>query len=215
MVHEPNAEVCPTEQEEWALQWHVMLSFAYHRKRERFLDGSDRMANALAALAGASAFAAILGKLPTEVGLWASGIVAVTSTLVLVYGPAATARRHSELARDFKKLEAEMCGVGPGRSQKQHFEFKARALALEASEPPQLGALVTECHNELSVAHDLNAKITPLPWWQRGLLLHLINFDQSEVDRPTPLSINDVPSGQASPGVLPTDDSSASVRHPA
>jgi hypothetical protein len=56
---------------------------------------------------------------------------------------------------------------------------------LEASEPPQLGALVTQCHNELTVAQDPNADITPLPWHQR-LLKNWLDFDQSGIDRQTP-----------------------------
>lgn len=162
-----------------------MLSFAYHRKRERFLDGADRFANAISALFGAGAFASILAQLPPAFGLTAAATTALTSTLVLVYTPAATARRHSELARDFKKLEAEMCEAGPRLSARQFHALKARALMLEASEPPQLGALVTQCHNELTVALDRNAEITPLPRMQRWMK-NWIDFDQSNVNRPTP-----------------------------
>jgi hypothetical protein len=175
-----------TEKEQWDLQWHVMISFAYHRKRERFLDSLDRAAKALSALSGSVAFAAILGQLAPKAGLWASGVAAVTSTLSLVYGPSTTARRHSELARDFKKLESDMCAAGPRHTEKQHYEFKARALMLEASEPPQLGALVTQCHNELTIAQNIDAKIERVPIWQRGVLAHLYDWDQSKVNRPPP-----------------------------
>ena len=174
-----------SREEQWSLHWHVTLSFSYHRKRERFLDGADRFANAFSALSGAGAFAAILGKLPSEFGLVASAFAALTSTLILVYTPAATARRHSDLARDFKKLEAEICEAGPDYSVKQHHEFKARALMLEAAEPPQLNALVTQCHNELTIALDRDAEITPLPFWQR-MFKNWLDFDQSKISRPVP-----------------------------
>lgn len=164
------------------LQWRVALSFAYHRKRERFLDGADRCANAISALAGAGAFATIVAEW-SGIGLAASAIVALTSTLVLVYGPAATARRHAELARDFKKLEADMCSAGPAHTAKQHYEFKARALNLEASEPPQLGALVTQCHNEMTTAENHKAVIERLPFFQR-LFMNWFDFDQSRVEPP-------------------------------
>ncbi|MDP3165138.1 MAG: hypothetical protein Q8N06_06745 [Hydrogenophaga sp.] len=160
----------------WDIRWRLMMSSMYHQKRERFLDGLDRFAKFLSAIGGAAAFAQI--KADPELSMWFAGSIALISTLSLTYGPAAKARRHAELARDYKRLEAELVECGNDFDDAKLSGFDAKLLRLEASEPATLGALVTQCHNELSVAFDHAAKVTPLPWWQRPLK-NVFDFDQS------------------------------------
>lgn len=160
----------------WNLLWGVQLSSLYHLKRERFLDGADRAAKAVSALGGAAAFSQI--KTDPTLGLWITGAVAVIATLSLVYGPAIKARRHSELARDFKRLEAEIAAVWQDLTSQQAAVFQAKYLSIESGEPASLGALVTQCHNELSIARDKATAVTPLPWKQR-LFKNWFDFDQS------------------------------------
>ena len=57
-------------------------------------------------------------------------------------------------------------------------EIESKLLRLEATEPATLGALVTQCHNELSVAFGQQDQVTPLPILQR-VLKNVIDFDQS------------------------------------
>ena len=94
----------------WGLLWNIRLSALYHLKRERFLDGADKAAKVVSALGGAAAFSQI--KSSGEWGLLITGFIALVSTLTLAYGTAAKARKHAELARDFRRLEADILGLG-------------------------------------------------------------------------------------------------------
>ena len=165
-------------QERWDLLWRVRVSAFYHAKRERFLDGADRVSKAISALSGAAAFAWLRGQ--PGVGMAFAGIVALVSMASLVYSPATKARRHSELARDFKRLESEIVACGNSLSSEQVAGFEAKLVMLESTEPASLGALVTQCHNELATGLGRRDLVTPLPWWQRALK-NWLDFDQSAV----------------------------------
>ena len=157
------------------LLWRVRLSALYHLKRERFLDGVDRASSAVAALGGAAAFASI--QTNPDFGQSIAGFIAIISAGALVYGPAAKARRHSELARDYRLLEADVVEQTDWSADKLA-KFNSRYSRLEASEPAALGALVTQCHNELAAAQGSREHITPLRWYER-LLKNWFDFDQS------------------------------------
>lgn len=163
-------------EERWSLLWRVRVSAFYHSKRERFLDGVDRAAKAASALGGAAAF----GWLKNEpgVGMAFAAVITLISTLSLVYGPSTKARRHAELAKDFKRLEADIVTCGNSLSQDKVAAFEARLALLESGEPASLGALVTQCHNELAFALGKPELVTPLPFWQR-MFKNWFDFDQS------------------------------------
>lgn len=162
--------------ERWGLLWHVRVSAYYHAKRERFLDGVDRAAKAVSALGGAAAFGWIMSR--PGVGMAAAAGITLVSLLSLVYDPATKARRHAELARDFKRLEADIVAGGNHPSSAQLAAWKARLTMLESAEPAALGALVTQCHNELATALDRRDLVTPLPFVQR-IFKNWFDFDQS------------------------------------
>lgn len=144
----------------WDLLWRVRQSALYHLKRERFLDGVDKAAKLVSALGGAAAFSQF--KSAGDLGLWITGSITVVATLSLVYGPSAKARKHAELARDFKRLEADVVRAGKLSSEAEMAKFDAQYLTLESTEPASLGALVTQCHNELCEAYGVRDQITPL-----------------------------------------------------
>lgn len=158
------------------LAWEIRLSALYHLKRERFLDGLDRATSFISALGGAAAFA----KLQEDpvFGLWMTGLVAVVSMIALVYGPAAKARHHAELARDFRLLEADLAMVVGVVKDEEVSKLRHKYLVTQSSEPPALGALVTQCHNELCEAIGKRTDVTPLPWYQ-ALLKNWFDFDQT------------------------------------
>lgn len=171
---------------QWDLLWRVRLSGLYHLKRERFLDGVDKVAKGVSALGGAAAFSQI--KADPDMGLWITALITVISTASLVYGPSGKARKHSELARDHKRLESDIVGAGADLAIEQIVKFDAQFLKIESSEPAALGALVTQCHNELSVAIGQRDQVTRLPLIQRAFK-NWFDFDQSlgmHVDAPTP-----------------------------
>lgn len=177
MQQAPTQQDCPKAQNaHWDLLWRVRLSGLYHLKRERFLDGVDKVAKGVSALGGAAAFSQI--KADPQMGLWITALITVISTASLVYGPSGKARKHSELARDFKRLESDIVGAGAALSMEQIVKFDAQFLKIESSEPAALGALVTQCHNELSVAIGQRSQVTPLPFFQR-VFKNWFDFDQS------------------------------------
>lgn len=161
----------------WDLLWRVRLSALYHLKRERFLDGVDRLAKAVSALGGAAAFSQI--KAAPDWGLWITGMITLVSTLSLVYSPSGKARKHAELARDFKRLESDIVAAGAGLTDSQIAAFDARHVSLESSEPAALGALVTQCHNELATSIGRHGHITPMPLLHR-LFKNWFDIDQTQ-----------------------------------
>lgn len=160
----------------WDLLWRIRLSALYHRKRERFLDGLDRFSKAVTAIAGGAAFAQLRAN--PDLGVWITGGIVIVSTLSLVYGIAGKARRHAQLASDFKRLEAEVVMQSHSLSDDQLAQFESRLVSLEVTEPPALGALVTHCHNELATSTGHSNRVTQLPLYQ-SLLKNWFDFDQS------------------------------------
>ncbi len=161
---------------QWQLLWRVRLSNLYHLKRERFLDGADKTSKAISALGSGAAFMQI--KSNPDIGLWITALIALVATLSLVYSPASKARKHAELARDFKRLEAEISDHGAEITVALLAKFESKYLGIESSEPATLGALTTHCHNQLSTAYEKYDQITPLPWHQ-NIFMNWFDFDQS------------------------------------
>lgn len=175
----PNDTHNPHLDNQWDLLWRIRLSALYHLKRERFLDGLDRACKAATAIAGGAAFAQL--RESPDFGMWVTGSIAVVSTLSLVYGFSGRARKHAQLARDFKRLEAEVVADSTNLSNDKLARFESRLVSLEASEPPALGALVTHCHNELATSIGSIDQVTKLPRHQ-WLLMNWFDFDQSMSD---------------------------------
>ena len=160
----------------WLLTWRVMVSALYHQKRERFLDGADRAAQAISVLAGAAAFAKFFES--SEGLSIPAAVVAIVGTVALCYGPSAKARKHAELARKFKVLHSEIIKCEKPFSPQIESRFESEILLLEADEPAALGALVRQCENELSTAIGRSEDIIPLTWMQR-LFVNVFDFDMS------------------------------------
>jgi hypothetical protein len=158
----------------WELVHRVWLSSLYHSKRERFFDVCDKCIKAFAAIGGAAAVSQLLSN--ADAKLWVAAAVSVLSTLSLVFGFSQKARRHSELAKDFKKLWAQIEEAGPFLTQEQVGKFKAQVLSLESSEPASLYALVKRCENQISLAsgHPEDVQpLGPLEW----LFMHFWDFE--------------------------------------
>jgi hypothetical protein len=155
-----------------AALYRVELSALYHQKRERFFDFCDRGAKVVSIVGGSAA----LYKLSdNEVVAIAAAAITVVSALSLVLGFGEKARRHSELARNFKQVQAEMLRIGERDYDEDHLrDWEARIALLEASEPASLGVLVRICQNELaSVKPD--GKPRKVGWW-RWPLAHLFDL---------------------------------------
>ena len=164
----------------WGLLWNIRLSALYHLKRERFLDGADKASKAFSALGGAAAFSQI--KSSGEGGLLITGLITLISTLTLVYSTSSKARRHAELARDFRRLEADILVLGDAITMSDIAKFESKRVSLESAEPASLGALVTQCHNELCESFGLIEQITPLGFLDR-FFKNIVDIDQT-IHRP-------------------------------
>lgn len=150
-----------------ATVYRIELSSCYHRKRERFFDIVDKFIKAIAIIGGSVAFANVSDDSTLKI----AGItVAVTSTLALVFGFADQSKRHSELARNFHQLEAEIVRHGERSFTEEDLNlWDERIQLLEASEPPTLDALVVICQNEIAIAQGQKDKVVTLPPFVRAL----------------------------------------------
>src|SRR3989344_580361 len=157
----PPQEGADEETRRWSVIWRLMVSALYHQKRERFLDGADRLAQ-------------------NQVSIPAA-IVAIVGTCSLCYGPSAKARKHNDLARRFKALHADVLNCQEDFSEAIAKRFEAQILLIEAEEPAALGALVRQCENELSTAIGRSQDVRPISLWQR-CFANIFDFDMS--DRP-------------------------------
>src|SRR4051812_16506933 len=105
------------------------ISILYHHKRERFYDCLDKATKAISLIAGSAAFAAVGSDISVRI---AAAIVAVTAAIGLVVGYAEKSRRHAELARSMRELQADCCGVGETAFEESHLNtWEARLHRIE------------------------------------------------------------------------------------
>lgn len=162
-------------QEEIALRWlwnerheiieRARLSVLYHRRRERFFDGCDRTAKAAAIIGASAAWSNALGA---EVIRWVAFAITVTSVASLLFDFGGKARRHCELASQFRILEADIERVGKRDfTEAELNQWAARIGTIESGEPASLRNLAIACANELAIASGEYASVTPLSWHAR------------------------------------------------
>lgn len=157
--------------------YRIELSALYHQKRERFFEAADKLAKAVAILGGSAA----LAKTLTPNGLmWVAAAITASSTFSLVFGFSDKARRHAELTRSFKQIEADMMRKGERDfTEADVAEWAARIAALEASEPPSLGNLVRICQNELAQASGQAERVKRVGFF-RAALAHLLDLPMAK-----------------------------------
>jgi hypothetical protein len=150
-----------------SIVYRARLSSLYHRRRERFFELCDRWIKAIAVIGGASTMAKVLDQ---DALVLTGAIITVSSAIGLVFGLSERARRHAELAADFKKLEAAIVAAGETTfTEAQLAEWESQAVMLESKEPQTLGALVVICQNEIATAENHPDTIVPLKLHQRLL----------------------------------------------
>lgn len=163
-----------------ALIYKVRLSILYHLKHSRFLSGLDKTISILTAASATAAVSSVMKASGEPVDMWASAITAVLSIIPLVFNPSEAAKKHTELAFQFRKLLAEFERAGLHWRVDQCDEFTAKLVEQEATEPASLSALVAHCQNELNLASD--GPQVNLNWFQ-SLMKHLIPFDAGKLDK--------------------------------
>jgi hypothetical protein len=157
----------------------VRRSIRYHNRRRRFFDGFDKFAKVLSVIGGSAAVAAVVGSVH-----WAaialSTVVAITSAISLVVGPAQGARLHAELAKRFAQLEHGIVrSKNPDAGRLN--EFVAERLLIEADEPPVMRVLDTLCHNELCEAMGYDACHSYDVGSFQGTFAHILDLWPSKI----------------------------------
>lgn len=157
-------------EENWKERFDIIykcqVSCLYHRKRERFFSLLDKISNALALIAGASAMSEILPS--TSLKAMAGAVVAIVTLPGIVFSWADKSRMHALLAAKFVSLEADVEGAGVLDAE-QLSKLRESALRLEMEEPPQLSALTRLCQNEIAYATGNSKSMSSITFWERKL----------------------------------------------
>lgn len=156
-----------------ALLERIAIAVLYHQKRERFFEVWDKSTKGIAIAGGSAALAKVAGDSGLVV---VASLITVTSTAALVFGFSDRSKRHAELARNFRTLEAEIVEAGERDfSEKDLSRWEAKQRMIETSEPPALGVLVVVCQNELAIAAGHRDRVVPIPWYKR-IFAHYWDF---------------------------------------
>lgn len=103
-------------------------------------------------------------------------VAATWSPVSLVFGLSDRARRHADLARNFRQLESEIVARGERDfTEADIASWSAKERLLETSEPPALGNLVRICQNELAIAQNQAKEVRKVGFF-RYLLAHFIDL---------------------------------------
>lgn len=154
----------------------IELSTLYHQKRERFFSVCDKLGNALGVIGGSAALASLSNP---ALLAWIALAITMVSSIALVFGFSDRARRHADLAKDFRLLEATVVRCGERDFIEQDISsWDASARMLESTEPPALGALVVLCQNELARAQGQLGCVVKMNLMQR-LFAHFVDFNVS------------------------------------
>lgn len=145
----------------------IELSALYHLKRERFFELLDKISKAISVIGGSAA----LWKSTQNHGNFleiVASIITVTSALSLVLSFSDRSRRHSEFARNYRKILIDVHKKGSrGFNEEDLNQWMAQICEIEMGEPLALSTLVIICQNELAVARDAEEVIVPIPFWKR------------------------------------------------
>ncbi|MBI5334719.1 MAG: hypothetical protein HZB72_09085 [Burkholderiales bacterium] len=152
------------------LQYRLELSALYHQKRARFFDLVDKLSTFIAVAGSTSAVAVVMGAGENSwVYVCFSAVVALVSTVTLVFAPSTKARDHYSLGRDYRHLIAELHAEGDYPRAEVLDQLGAKCAQLEAEEPAALNGLVVECENLLRMAHT-GKPVAKLPRPKRWLI---------------------------------------------
>lgn len=171
-----------------AVLYRTELSTLYHQKRERFFSVCDKLGNAVGVIGGSAALASLSNP---ELLAWIALAITVVSSAALVLGFSDRARRHADLAKDFRQLEATIVRCGERDFTEQDISsWDASTRMLESTEPPALGALVVLCQNELARAQGHLGYVVRMSWMQR-VLAHFVDFNVSASPGSAPSPVTD------------------------
>ncbi len=141
------------------LAFGIRRSARYHSKRQAFFEAFDQASTFVLIILGSG----VMAPIRAENIFWIGLAVASVSAMKLVIGFGRRASVHSQLVKDFMRLEKEL---SQDDSEETFRRVKGMKDDLDASEPPVLRVLDVICHNEINRALDITdpdeyAEITP------------------------------------------------------
>ena len=143
--------------ERHSVLYRVELSVLYHLRRERFFDLSDKLAKVMSVIGGSAVIARVL---PPNALTIVAVLITASSAVSLVFGLSDKAKRHSELAKNFRRLEGEIHGKGAKTfTDADVAVWNGKIRELEANEPASLSTLVILCQNDLAIAQNQPEKL--------------------------------------------------------
>ena len=177
--HETIAGFSATEQKEinkgiYRLDIAIRKSIRYHAKRRRFFDNWHYCSNAIAAIGGSSAFAALWSGDSTHIAIWFSAIVAIATSSDLVIGFSKRSQLYDALLKRFSQLLNEI--ILTPHTAENLAKWRATRISIEEDEPTFLTLLVAICENEELLAKGHYNYVLKEMGWRRWLS-HWISFD--------------------------------------
>jgi hypothetical protein len=150
----------------WPLIWAARCSQIYHARRCAFYDRMAKVSDFLSIIGATTALTAIGSYFPKWAGVWGSFLVVIASSMNLVVGASAMARKHEDLKRRFGKLEARALAVAEP-SESQIAAWMAERVRIEVDEPPTYWALNVMCERECARARTgFDESHYRLPWYK-------------------------------------------------
>lgn len=140
------------------LEYQILLSGNYHRKRESFFEGLDVSSKIVSLMAISSIVAA-----PIPLWLsWAFAAISVVFTILSVSCDfAGRATRHRVLAERFSHLRKRIHEGSP------ESQIRIELLDIQSQEPPVVTAVAQICQDEIDYAQGCEVTMKRLNFWRR------------------------------------------------
>lgn len=153
----------------YAASFSIHKSRRYHAKMRAFYRGCYDLTTAATAITGSGAFVALIGSPGSDqLAKWLTGIVALSSTMNLVFGFAKKADIHDALCRRFTELAAKLEEWPATEESLQR--ARAERLAIEKDEPTEKRLVDLQARNEEARARNCHPDdLVPLSWAQYWL----------------------------------------------
>jgi hypothetical protein len=158
----------------------VHKSRRYHAKMRAFYRNLYDLTVAATALTGSAAFVSLIGD-SSWLAKWLTGIVAIASTLELVFGLSKKADIHDSLCRRFTELAADIERKEATEENLQ--EVRARRLMIERDEPTERRLIDLLAQNEECRSRGVSPDdLVPITMPQR-VLGYVWTFGMSRIDK--------------------------------
>ena len=150
-----------------SIDFGIKKSIRYHSKRRAFFERWDNIANWLVAVAGASAFASVVGDSASLLSKILTFLMTAIALADVIVSFGARARLHQDLYRRFSELAIEITHMS-NPTPHDIATLRAKRLSLEAEEPHIIDAIERWCWSEEAESRGADsADLQPLTKWQR------------------------------------------------